>query len=111
MGNYRENAGLFTIGMKAKSLRIETAMLDVPVEDRVNFLQSPGSSKVMEALASHRYLGKRGNVYLNENGQVDTEKAATTFKEFKKKNAAQMTDSTTRNEPSLEPDKPNPQPS
>jgi len=84
IGNYRKNSGWFTIGMNAKATRIERAMGQVPLQDRKNLLSSKKTQGVMEALASHRYLGKRGNVYKNEKGGVDPKKAATTFKNFKR---------------------------
>lgn len=40
-------------------------------------------TEVMKAMASHRHLGKRGDVYLTERGQISTEDAAQTFKDFK----------------------------
>lgn len=86
ISNYRENAkSFFSIGMNAKATRIERAMGQVPLEDRKNLLSSNKTQGVMEALASHRYFGKRGNVYKNEKGGVDPKKAATTFKKFREK--------------------------
>ncbi len=100
VNHFRKNAGLFTVGMKAKADRIEAAMANVPVEQRQNFLQSGAASQVLEALASHRHVGKRGNVYLNEQGQIDLERAAATFKEFKKTFADQMGDIASRHKDS-----------
>lgn len=71
--------------MNDKANRIEQAMARVPPAERVSLLQSEASKDVMKAIASHRYLGKRGKVYLTEGGEIDTEKAATTFKNFKEK--------------------------
>ena len=66
----------FSIGMNAKATRIERAMGQVPLEDRKNLLSSNKTQGVMEALASHRYFGKRGNVYKNEKGGVDPKKSS-----------------------------------
>ena len=105
VSNYRKNAGLFTMGMKDKADRIESAMANVPIEQRTNFILSGGSTEVLKELASHRYLGKRGNVYLDERGHVDTDKAANTFKHFKQKFVAQMTelDAKTNKNPAHDP--------
>lgn len=83
--NYRKNAGWFTIGMNAKAMRIERAMGKLPLEERKDLLASGKTKEVMEALASHRYFGKQGNVYKNEKGGVDPKKAATSFKNFKER--------------------------
>ncbi|MCC5792307.1 MAG: hypothetical protein JJT82_06850 [Legionellaceae bacterium] len=83
--NYRKNAGWFTIGMHVKATRIERAMARLPLEERQQLLASRQTQEVMEALASHRYWGKRGNVYKNEKGGVDPRQAATTFKHFKER--------------------------
>lgn len=84
IANYRENASWYTVGMKAKADRIEQAMAKIPLDERRDLLKSAKTQEVMEALASHRYFGKREAVYLNPNGGVDPEKAATTFKNYKK---------------------------
>ena len=81
--DFRERAGLFTIGMNAKAVRIETAMSQLSIEDRCNLLASDDLTEVMKAMASHRHLGKRGDVYLTERGQIITNDAAQTFKDFK----------------------------
>ena len=89
--NYREKAGLFTVGMNEKADKIESAMSKVPIEARKNLLASPESKEVLQALASHRYLGKRGNVYYKPGTEeINTEKAATTYKNFKSRFNEQM---------------------
>lgn len=81
--HYRTNAGKLTIGMNAKANRIEHAMAEVPLDERTHLLSSNKIQGIKEALASHRYLGKRGNVYKkSKNNEVDLKKAATTFKKF-----------------------------
>lgn len=88
--DFRHKHGFFTIGMKDKAHRIEQAMGNIPIEERTALLKSEGSSDVLKALASHRYFGKRGDVYLDRKGGIDTDSAATTFKEFKAKFHNQM---------------------
>lgn len=89
--NYRDKAGLFTVGMNEKADKIESAMSKVPIEARKNFLASPESKEVLQALATHRYLGKRGNVYFKPGtDEINTEKAATTYKNFKSRFNEQM---------------------
>ncbi|MBL7480612.1 hypothetical protein [Legionella bononiensis] len=89
--NYRDKAGLFTVGMNEKADKIESAMSKVPIEARKNLLASPESKEVLQALASHRYLGKRGNVYYKPGTEeINTEKAATTYKNFKSRFNDQM---------------------
>ncbi|WP_058534663.1 hypothetical protein [Legionella saoudiensis] len=81
----RDRAGIFTVGMNAKAARIESAMSKLSIEDRCQFLTSGKSEPVMQALASHRHWGKGGQVNLTQDGKVDTEKAAQSFKDFKAK--------------------------
>ncbi|RUR19060.1 hypothetical protein ELY21_05920 [Legionella sp. km535] len=89
--NYRDKAGLFTVGMNEKADKIESAMSKVPIEARKNFIASPESKEVLQALATHRYLGKRGNVYFKPGtDEINTEKAATTYKNFKSRFNEQM---------------------
>ncbi|KTD54691.1 hypothetical protein [Legionella quateirensis] len=89
--NYRNKAGLFTVGMNEKADKIESAMSKVPIEARKNLLASPESKEVLQALASHRYIGKRGNVYFKPGTEeINTEKAATTYKNFKSRFNDQM---------------------
>lgn len=92
--NYREGAKeLFSLGKNNKAQRIENALLNVPVELRGKiFSEDPQLIKnkeilaVKAALASHRYLGKRGNIYYKdeEKTDIDDKKAATTFRNLKK---------------------------
>lgn len=81
--NYRKNDGIFTMGMNAKADKIEQAMVKVPIAERGKLVDSSSSTEVMQALASHRYLGKQGKVYLTSKNEIDTEKSATTYKNFK----------------------------
>ncbi|MFT4059545.1 MAG: hypothetical protein QM652_08365 [Legionella sp.] len=85
IADLRKNAGLFTVGMNGKADRIENAMHKVSIEDRCHFLQSASFKEVMKTLASHRHLGKKEEVYLTENSNIDVNKAAATFKNFKEK--------------------------
>lgn len=83
----RDASGLLTVGMKAKADKISVAMMDVPVEERGNILagQTPEIIKVKVELASHRHWGKGGTTYLDNKGQIDETKAASTFQDFKKR--------------------------
>ncbi|MDR3503715.1 MAG: hypothetical protein P4L79_14145 [Legionella sp.] len=81
----RDRAGIFTVGMNAKAERIETTMAKVSIEDRCKFLTSGHSEPVMQALASQRHWGKGGQVNLTQDGKIDTENAAQSFKDFKAK--------------------------
>jgi hypothetical protein len=79
------------MGMKAKADKIEFAMSKVPVEARKNLLAASESKEVMQALATHRYLGKRGDVHFKPGTEeLDTAKAATTYKNFKNRFNDQM---------------------
>ncbi len=83
--DYRATAGLFTVGKNAKANRIEQSMSQLSIEERCHFMDTPKSKDVMKAIASHRHWGKSGKVYLTETGEIDTEKAAKHFKDFKVK--------------------------
>lgn len=82
---FRDSAGIFTVGMNAKAERIESAMAKVSIEDRCKFLTSSNSEPVMQALASHRHWGKGGQVNLTQDGKIDAQNAAQSFKDFKAK--------------------------
>ena len=71
--------------MKPKADKIEQAMLNVPVEQRGQIFASNSTEalEVQAALATHRHLGKRGNVYYNKGGEIDESKAANSFKNLK----------------------------
>ncbi|AMP93442.1 hypothetical protein AXF37_12715 [Legionella pneumophila subsp. pascullei] len=91
IANYRKEAkSLFSVGMNAKADRIEKALLNVPVEDRgkifSNDKTSPELIAIRAALASHRYFGKRGNVYYKDEVHtvIDENKAATTYNNLRK---------------------------
>ena len=107
----REKTGLFNMGMATKADRIESAMANVPIEQRQNFILSGGSTEVLKALASHQSLFYSGTVYLNEYGHIDTQKAETTFKDFKEKFKEQMAALDAKNNgiPDMDPE-PNPTP-
>lgn len=81
---YRENAGLFTVGMNAKASRIEQEMQKLSVEERCNFFGTKKSEQVLKAVASHRHWGKSGKVYENEDKTIDESKAAQSYKDFRK---------------------------
>jgi serine/threonine protein kinase len=72
-----------SVGMNAKADRIETAMSNVSIQDRCDFLRSGSSIGVEKALASHR-RGETGKVHLTDTLDIDTTKAAQSFKDFKK---------------------------
>lgn len=88
--DYRSSAGLFTVGKNAKASRIEQSMSQLSIEERCHFMDSPKSKDVMKAIASHRHWGKSGKVYFTETGEIDTEKAAKHFKDFKAKFSEQF---------------------
>jgi hypothetical protein len=82
----------FSIGMIKKADKIEAAMRDVPIELRnqifslnKNHAEYPKILAVQEAFATHRYLGKRGDVYYKDPSkmEIDETKAPTIFKTFK----------------------------
>ncbi len=100
IANYRKEAkSLFSVGMNAKADRIEKALLNVPVEDRgkifSNDKASPELIAIRAALASHRYFGKRGNVYYKDEARtvIDENKAATTYNNLRKQFANLRTQS------------------
>lgn len=95
---FRADAGLLTVGMNAKADRIESAMSGVPIAERCKFLSSTKSTDVMKALASHRNFWK-DSVYVTEKGDIDTDKAAQTFKDFKGKFKAQRAEGIKVDEP------------
>ncbi|HAT6937706.1 TPA: hypothetical protein JAN57_12285 [Legionella pneumophila] len=91
IANYRKEAKcLFSVGMNAKADRIEKALLNVPVGDRGKIFSndkvSPELIAIRAALASHRYFGKRGNVYYKDEARtvIDENKAATTYNNLRK---------------------------
>ena len=77
------------IGMGQKARRIEDAMAKVPIEERVNLLQSKHSavSDVLKAIASHRisFIDP-----LNQDKKISPEKAASSFTAFKEKFKTQI---------------------
>lgn len=85
--SFRDKASWYTIGMKAKADRIEKALYNVPLDQRDHIFThtSPAAMAVQKELASHRHLGKRGVVYLNQDGSVNNTKAAASFKQFKQR--------------------------
>jgi len=92
---FKKRAGAFTVGMNAKAERIERAMADLPIEERMQFLSSKKTDKVMKALASHRHWGKRGETYLTAEGKIDNKHAAQSFKDFKTLFTEKVTDKKT----------------
>jgi serine/threonine protein kinase len=85
INNFKDKAGVFTIGMHAKAKRIESAMAKLSIDERCNFFDSDNAQDVLQALASHRRLGKSGAVYKTPTGAIDEKKAARAFKDFKGK--------------------------
>lgn len=76
----------FTLGMSKKADSIETAMSNVPLQERKNILagKSHAIMKVKEALASHRHLHMR-EIYKTSTGELDEGKAARAYSDFKNK--------------------------
>lgn len=81
ISEFKRTANLFTIGKNAKANRIEQALVDLPLADRTHVI-SGAENRVQEALASHRHLGKRGDIY-KKDGKIDVSRAARTFKQLK----------------------------
>jgi hypothetical protein len=69
-------------GMGKKARRIEDAMSNVPLEDRIHFLTSedPTVTKVLQAIASHRISSTNP---LNDEEKIITGSSASSFKRFK----------------------------
>lgn len=82
--SFRDNASLFSIGMGRKADSIEHAMAALPLEDRVNLLDSmsPKVTELLKAVAAHRLFGKE---ILTEEGKIYAENTANSFKTFKAK--------------------------
>ena len=79
----RDNSLWYTRGKNAKADRIEAALCNTPLAERATVITYEGSAnRVQEALASHRYLGKGGDVY-KKGDQIDMDKSAHTFKMLK----------------------------
>ena len=71
---------LISIGKGEKATLIETALQQVPVQDREHvFSDKEIGKEVREALASQRHIGKRGDVY-KKGDEIDVEKAPNTYK-------------------------------
>ncbi|CAM2961805.1 hypothetical protein [Legionella worsleiensis] len=102
VANFRSQAGVFTVGMNAKANKIESAMANIPIKDRINLnaslrsllLKTPQSSPhstpffkdLLQALATHRHFGKRGTVYFKPGTEeINAEKAAASYKNFQLK--------------------------
>lgn len=93
--SFRDRAGFFTVGMKDKAARIERAMAQVPIYERESIFINDSYTaphEVLQALASHRNLIRPGNVYFKEDGSIDEERAAKSFKKFKEKILKQKED-------------------
>lgn len=82
IASFRNDCRFYTIGMKAKAQRIETAMAQVPLLDRANILdkQSISGKLVLRELASHRHIFRANPV--NEKGEINSAKAANTYRLF-----------------------------
>lgn len=82
--SFREGVGF---ARKDKANAIEKAMAQVPIAERANILDgtTEAAKKVKEQLASHRTMFGGLEIHKTQNGALDEEKAAGTFKNFKNK--------------------------
>jgi len=81
--------GFFYSSGKEKAMRIEKAILAVPMEERRNILsgKTPAIIKVQEALAEHRNFFSRlinGKVKYLIGGNVDAKRAASSYMDYEK---------------------------
>lgn len=72
-------------GTQNKANKIESAMCNVPLNERANILlgTSTQTKAVLEAMAAHRHTFKNNLVY-KKDGKLDEKNAADTYKNFKK---------------------------
>lgn len=85
--SYRTRESFYTIGMRAKALRIETALGRVPIDQRSRIASAnPGEPgyEVLKALASRRSSGKRPDMGFRSN-KIEFSRAAPSFFRFLKK--------------------------
>lgn len=80
----RKNANFFTIGMNNKASIIEMALSRTPLAERGKIISSKKINSVQQALAMHRHLGKRGDVYM-DGEKIDMKRSARSFIELKKR--------------------------
>jgi hypothetical protein len=79
----RDSVHWYTRRKLTKAELIENALCHTPLDQRGTVITQAGpANKVQEALASHRHLGKGGDVYKKGN-EIDVENAANTFKKLK----------------------------
>lgn len=71
--------GRFWSSDHQKASRIETALLQMPIEDRPFVLSQSALNPVQEALASHSHFWRRGQVYKNEKGELEPKKVAQSY--------------------------------
>ncbi|MFZ4077403.1 MAG: hypothetical protein ACOYKA_05395, partial [Legionellaceae bacterium] len=71
--------GRFWSSDHQKANRIETALLQMSLEDRPFVLSQRALNPVQEALASHSDFWRRGRVYKNEKGELEPKKVAKTY--------------------------------
>lgn len=83
--------GWFSVGMRVKANRIESAMARLSLEKRaalssnlLSIMNSEDLQAVFKEMATHRYIGKQGKLYLNKDGQIDEKKAADCFLNLKR---------------------------
>lgn len=101
VNHFRNNAGVFTIGMNDKADRIEQAMRRIPVEQRnaITDETSYYGRPVHQAIASHRHF----TLFRREPGnKIDVASAAKSYGEFKKHLSALKSDNNLTNEIDLE---------
>ena len=84
-----KSSNFLSRGRNDKATRIEGALAQMSVPDRLKFTEkvknkADSTHAVLEQLASHRNTWTKGYVYKTEDGQLDTKKAAKSFKDFKK---------------------------
>ena len=65
---------------EVKAAKIESALIETPLEARETVLSSPAVNSVQLALASHTSFWKRGVVYKDSTGKIDYIKAADSYK-------------------------------
>ncbi|MDF1678505.1 MAG: hypothetical protein P1U32_07420 [Legionellaceae bacterium] len=83
IANYRKDAGMSTVGMERKAKFIENVLANMTLDDYSNLHQLDDEHPLFAALASRRYLG--GAISRTDEGKIDPKKAATLFKDFKRK--------------------------
>lgn len=85
VADFRDKAGVFTVGMRAKANQIEQVIGQMSLEARLKLHtgESTHHAQLMKALATHRHLGKSGKLY-EQDGVIDTKRAAQSYRDFLK---------------------------